>query len=347
MNNYYCVLPFYSVETEFRHPDKNIFCCRLRPGTNINDVRNSIKNKERSPDCSTCWTLEDQGLKSERQIHNETMDYLLDLNLDNIENNSITHGFHPVKIKIATSNLCNGQCVTCSSALSSSWAALEGKSAKYKSFNISKLDINWQRIVSLSFVGGEPLLEKQNFAVLETLIAEGNTNCFISFVTNGSVELSNYQIEILSQFLNLNICVSIDGVGNSFEYMRFPLEWNRLITNIGLFKNICEVSVSCMISNLNIYYYSQFIDFFKENNINYLCKQITYPAIFSPGNLPDYAKELVRNENKKYLSEINTFLSAGTYSIEKYNMLKREVTRQDALKDISIKDYMPAVANFL
>jgi sulfatase maturation enzyme AslB (radical SAM superfamily) len=347
MNNYYCVLPYYSVETEFQAPSKNIFCCRLRPGTNIEDVRRSIENKERSPACSTCWALEDRGLKSERQIHNETMDYLLDLNLDNIENASITKGFQPVKIKIATSNLCNGQCVTCNSSLSSSWAALEGKSSRYRSFNINELGINWKEIVSLSFVGGEPLLEKQNFTVLETLIAEGNTNCFISFVTNGSVELSEHQIEILSQFPKLNMCVSIDGVGNSFEYMRFPLQWNRLLTNIGLFKDICEVSVSCMISNLNIYYYSQFVDFFKDNNINYLCKQVEDPAIFSPGNLPDQAKDMVRNNNTKYMSEVDSFLSTGTYSVEKFDRLKREIARQDALKGISIRDYMPDVANFL
>jgi sulfatase maturation enzyme AslB (radical SAM superfamily) len=275
------------------------------------------------------------------------MDYLLDLNLDNIENISTKKGFNPVKVKLATSNLCNGQCITCNSSLSSSWAALEGKSTQYKTFDLTQLDINWAEIVSLSFVGGEPMLEKQNFAVLETLVEQHNTNCFVSFVTNGSIELSQYQLEILSKFPRLNVCVSIDGTGNSFEYMRYPLQWQRLVNNIGLFKTVGEVSVSCMISNLNIYYYSQFVDFFRDTGINYLCKQITDPTIFVPGNLPESAKAVIRSNNIKYAVEVDSFLNTGSYNPEKYQRFKKEIARQDALKGINITDYMPVVANFL
>jgi len=167
MNNYYCVLPFYSVESEFDKPNKNIFCCRLSPNTDIKSVRESIKNQQRSPSCSICWNLEDAGQPSERQIHNQTMDFLLDLNLENIEAASIANGFDPVKIKLSTSNLCNGQCVTCNSGSSSSWAQLEGKNTQYNGVEFDKLDtgIDWAKIVSLSFVGGEPLLEKKNFKI--------------------------------------------------------------------------------------------------------------------------------------------------------------------------------------
>lgn len=347
MNNYYCVLPYYSVETEFKDPNKNIYCCRLAPGTNIDDVRLSIENKQRSPSCSTCWKLEDQGLKSERQVHNETMDFLLDLNLENIENTSLTNGFKPVKIKLSTSNLCNGTCVTCGPHLSSAWASLEGRTPKYKTFDVAQLDVNWGEIVSLSFVGGEPLIDKRNFSILEMLAEQGNTDCFISFVTNGSIELNKHQLDLLSTFSKLNMCVSIDGVGKSFEYMRYPLRWDKILTNLNLFKEISEVSVSCMISNLNIYYYSQFVDFFKENNLNYLCKQITAPYIFAPGNLPELAKDTIRNHNKNYINEVNSFLNTGIYNSEKYENLKREVARQDSLKGITIADYMPPVANFL
>jgi sulfatase maturation enzyme AslB (radical SAM superfamily) len=349
MNNYYCVLPFYSVETEFRNPNKNIFCCRLPANTNIADVQNSILRQERSPSCSTCWKLEDQGLKSERQIHNETMDFLLDLNLDNIEAASIAKGFSPVKIKLATSNLCNGQCVTCNSTLSSSWAALENRSSKYKSLDFTKLyfDIEWDKIVSLSFVGGEPLLEKKNFEILETLVAKKNTNCFISIVTNGSIELTKSQILTLKKFTNLNICVSIDGTGDSFEYMRYPLKWDKLIANLALFKTMSDVSVSCMISNLNIYYYSTFVEFFKENQINYLCKQVTNPSLFSPSNLPNEVKDLVRTKNHKYLAEVNAFMSIEQYRPTLYALFKTEIARQHKLKGIDMSDYMPEVAYLL
>lgn len=275
------------------------------------------------------------------------MDALLNLNLENIESSSLANGFSPVKIKLATSNLCNGQCVTCNSTLSSAWAALEGKSSQYKSLDVAGLTIEWEKVVSLSFVGGEPLLEKKNFAILEKLLDAGNSNCFISIVTNGSIELTESQKNTLSQFNKLNICLSIDGVGNAFEYMRYPLQWDRLLTNLELFKTIAEVSVSCMISNLNIYYYSEYVSFFERNQLNYLCKQVTSPAIFAPGNLPPAAMDMVRVQNPNHQHEINSFLSTGTFTPEKYQQLKLEIARQDALKGIRLADYMLDVTNFL
>jgi sulfatase maturation enzyme AslB (radical SAM superfamily) len=346
MNDYYCVLPFFSIETAFKDPSKNIFCCRLTPGTDIAKVRESILDKQKSPNCGTCWALEKNGLQSERQIHNNTLDFLLDLNLENIENLSKDNGFDPKVIKIATSNICNGTCVTCNSTWSSAWAALDGTDYKYKHIDLDLLEVDWANIVSLSFVGGEPLLEKKNFAILQTLINNQNTNCFISIVTNGSIELSQHQIDILRQFPNLNICLSIDGVGKTFEYMRFPLKWDLFLSNLSIFKSMTKnISVSCMISNLNIYYYSEMIDFFKQNDLNYLCKQITDPNIFSPSNLSEEAKQKVLANNLRYASEVKTFLYLNNRSLR--TQLVQEIQRQDSLKNIDIGCYIPEVKNLL
>ena len=104
--------------------------------------------------------------------------------------------------------------------------------------------------------------------------------------------------------------MSIDGVGSVFEYMRYPLKWNTMLTSINTFKEITnDVSVSCMISNLNVYYYSELVDFFKENDLNYLCKQIEDPAMFSPSNLPENKKQQVIQNNHQYQSEVESFLS--------------------------------------
>jgi len=350
MSDHYCVLPFYSVETDFVNPHKNIYCCRLAPNTDIARVQQSIALGQPAKECKTCWDLEARGLTSERQIHNGTMDYLLDLNIDNIKQLSLSTGFVPKQIKLSTSNLCNGQCVTCNSTWSSAWAQLEGRSTQYRGLDIDAVDfgINWADIVSLGFVGGEPLLEKKNFRILEKLVEAGNTNCFVSIVTNGSVELTEYQISVLSNFSKLNICFSIDGTDRVFEYMRFPLKWDRLAKNIALFRTVTNnLSVSCMISNLNIYYYTKLMTFFDQEKLPYACKQITHPLLFGPGNLPDAVKTAVKNNNPNYLSEVEAFMSVGTYSAHRYEKFKLEVARQDQIKKISIVDYMPEISNLL
>lgn len=350
MSDNYCVLPFYSVETDFINPNKNIYCCRLAPNTDIARVQQSIAEGQPAKECKTCWDLEDRGLTSERQIHNGTMDYLLDLNIDNIKQLSLSTGFVPKQIKLSTSNLCNGQCVTCNSTWSSAWAQLEGRSTQYRGLDIDAVDfgINWADIVSLSFVGGEPLLEKKNFKILEKLVESGNTNCFVSIVTNGSIELTEYQISVLKNFSKLNVCFSIDGTDRVFEYMRFPLQWDKLRKNIALFRTLTDnLSVSCMISNLNIYYYSELMTFFKQEKLSYACKQITHPLLFGPGNLPDAVKVAVRNNNPNYLPEVEAFMSVGIFSAHRYENFKLEVERQDQLKKISIADYLPDIANLL
>ncbi len=318
------------------------------PGTNIENVRNNIKNKTQSAECSTCWKLENQGIKSERQIHNETLDYLFDVSIENLEVASTSTGFNPLSIKIATSNLCNGQCITCNSHYSSAWANLENKTINYKKLDYLKMDVDWAKIISLSFVGGEPLLEKLNFEILERLIELGNYDCFISIVTNGSLALSNKQKEILSKFKKLNICISIDGTGSVFEYLRYPLKWGTLQSNITEFKKLTSnISVSCMISNINVFYYTDLIDFFKDNQLEYACKQITDPAIFAPGNLPDNVKQLVIQKNSKYSNEVRAFLNCGSYSESMYTAFKQELDRQDKIKNIDRKNYIQDFLNFL
>ena len=351
MNNYFCVMPFYSVETDFANPNKNIYCCRVAPDANIEEVRNSIRQKQRSPNCTACWGLEDRGLKSERQLHNEMLDHYLNLSIENIEYRALANEFDPIIIKLASSNTCNGQCVTCGPELSSAWAKLKNNRSKYVSINLAQnnFNIDWAKIVSLSFVGGEPFLEKKNFEILEQLISIGNTRCFISIVTNGSISVSEKQLKILEQFQNLNICLSIDGIGPVFEYMRYPLPWDLFLKNLKLFKNLTNMlSVSAMISNLNVYYYSDLVEFLEDQNLPYLCKQIVDPIYFSPSNLPDNIKNIIKEKNQKYSNDIAGFLSIdNSYSNLNFSKLKNEILQQDTVKNISIVDYIPKIAKLI
>jgi hypothetical protein len=346
MNDYFCVLPFYGVEVAHNNIE-NIYCCRLPQKTNIDHVRQSILSQQRSTACNACWKLEDQGLNSERQLHNSAFDFYLDRDLEKIEQDAVDGLYSSQIIKLSTSNLCNGTCVTCGSDASSAWASLENKKINYNKISQEEIEkINWKDIKQLSFVGGEPLLEKLNFEILQRLIESHNTNCFISVVTNGSCELTSTQFQILSKFKNLNICLSIDGVGPRFEYMRYPLNWNLLCENLNHFKKVTSnISVSTMISNVNIFYYTELIEFFKSNQLNYLCKQIEFPRYFAPGNLPKNFKQLALDMNPLYRDQVQSFLSINSFNEGLFLQCCQEIQRQDSLKNINISDYLPV--NFL
>jgi hypothetical protein len=344
MDNF-CVLPFYSVEITHGNP-KNIYCCRLPNHTDIDAVRDSIRHNKRSTNCAACWTLEDQGLDSERLMHNRTFDHYLDRDIGLIKQDALAKGFSPKIIKIATSNICNGTCVTCNSHNSSAWASLEKKKTIMIRSGLNELsDIDWSQVVQLSFVGGEPLLEKKNFDILQNLLDQGNHDCFISLVTNGSIELSQRQFELLTAFKNLNVCFSIDATGQAFEYLRYPLEWNMLLDNLNRLRSFSKhVSVSCMVSNLSLFYLDSTIDFFRRENLPYLCKQIFSPDCFSPGNLPSDFKNQIMQQNLNNAAEVLPFLSMGKYSADSWTRCWQELDRQDNLKQIAISDYLPDFA---
>lgn len=346
MNNYFCVLPFYSFEFNQQH-NRNIHCCRLKPNTDIADVQKSIQNRQRSPACEACWKLEDLGLESERQIHNRSLDYYANTDLEILEKRAVENGYTTKILKLPTSNLCNGTCVTCNATHSSAWAALENKPINYHKISQESLNlINLDTISQLSFVGGEPFLEKNNFDILEQLIALDNVDCFISIVTNGSVTLTAKQLRILDKFKNLNVCVSIDGTGPVFEYLRYPLKWDQLLQNLAIFKStVKHVSVSSTISNLNIMYYSDLIDFFKSENLLYHCKPVMLPSVFRPSNVSLLFKDHIL-KHTRHANEIQSFIQ-GDFNETQWKLLKSEIARQDQLKNISISDYLPEVFHYI
>jgi hypothetical protein len=140
----------------------------------------------------------------------------------------------------------------------------------------------------------------------------------------------------LSQFKNLNVCISIDGIGLKFEYLRYPLLWSDLLTNLNFFRsNGVNISVSYTISNLNSIYYKETTDWFKENNLTFNHNLVTHPNYFSINSLPKNIKESLPEELKALLRP------HSTYDDVLFKHFVNAVEFQDKLKHISICDYMP------
>lgn len=328
MTDCFCVVPFFA--KEYFSSGRVVSCCLLPPGSNIDEIKKDLLSNKRAPACSACWNLEDQNLISDRKLKNEVL--LRYLSTDDLkkEVNSDTVRI----VKLYTSNLCNSTCVTCGPNLSTAWANLEGKSIKINTIDDRIKDrIDWSKIKVLSFVGGEPLYEKKNFDILENLINIGNTDCTVGFVTNGSFKLVDYKLSILQQFKNLIFCVSIDGIGPVFDYLRYPLKWDEVEDNIKSYKSYgITLSVSYTISNLNVLYHKETTEWFKKQNLPYNYNLVTNPRHFSVNALPADCADL-------------EFVTAPD-EVEYQNFLK-EIQRQDNLKGISIKDYLPELCKKL
>lgn len=336
--NTFCVLPWYSQEIG----GKTTPCCLLANDYNIETVKHDLLAGVQTSACQRCWNIEAAGQQSRRQQENIFLDYKLDCDLDLIKRQCQEGKNKTVLYQISPSNLCNQACVSCNSSLSSKWAEIERKMniVPWGKFDAKKdiATIDYQNAQRIGLVGGEPLFDPQTFTILENLVEHGNTDCFVSLVTNGSITLNQRQQDLFKKFTDLNICVSIDGVGPVFEYMRWPGNWNQVLDNLEQYKQVAKtVSVSYTISVLNALYHEQTIAWFNQQGLKFSYNVVTAPQWLSLKHMPVVFKE--QAQTTKFIQEY----SAITGQENTIALLKEKITAQDLAKKIHIKDYLPEV----
>lgn len=354
MSDTFCVLPWFGREIDW--DNNQTHCCLLPKNYNIEKIKSSMLRGEKPVECQKCWHLESNGIKSDRQVKNAELDWYMDRDLEFIKQDAVDGKSNTLMLKLFTSYTCNATCVSCNSSSSSSWHQLNKKifnivpEKKYKCVDINSVreHVNFKDLVSLSLIGGEPLYEKKNFDLLEHLLNIGNNAVFISIVTNGSVLISDSQKRILSKFKNLNFSVSIDGTEQVFEYLRYPLKWSRLIDNLKFFRELSDnVSANYTISNLNVLYHNDTVNWFNQQNIIFSNSPVYTPTWLQPRALPVD----IKNYLKTILTEFdyNTLIGNDHSSQDQANFEQflTEIKTQDNAKKIDINDYLPELAQMI
>ena len=112
------------------------------------------------------------------------------------------------------------------------------KTDTYKD-NIQKTSKHLNRIY---ITGGEPTLIKENRRLLQDLLDQGNKDCFVSFTTNGT-QADSELLELLRQFPNNEVQISLDGVGDQAHYVRYPTDWKQLTQNISAIAAVPNVKI--------------------------------------------------------------------------------------------------------
>lgn len=336
--NTFCVLPWYSLELPVNNP-----CCLLPDNTDIDQLKIDLLNGVKAEPCKKCWVIESQNQKSRRQLENEFLDYKLDRDLTKIRQDCVENKNQILLYQLRTSNLCNQACVSCNSSASTKWAEIERKMdlvpRPFTTINLLSNKINYSSAKRISLLGGEPFFDPKTFEILNQLITHKNVDCFISLVTNGSIQLKQEQLDLLSKFKNLNICISIDGTGSVFEYLRWPGKWSAMCDNVKLLKNITDnISVSYTISSLNIFYHQQTVNWFDQQGLRYNHNIVSQPEWLSLDSMPVAIKQLLSNNE---FAQPWTRITGNEINLtEYYNKIKQ----QDQAKQTSIYQYLPEIA---
>jgi len=252
------------------------------------NVRKQMCNGIQPSECSYCWEVEKLGQTSDR-IYKSSYDYSQKF-LEQIETKTITElteqDYYPSYVEIAFDNTCNFKCMYCGPAISSSIYQdillngpypvktfnndIENVKEKLPTKESAKVYSNafWKwwptlkdKLHTLRITGGEPLLSKDMWKLLDAIISDPLPNINICINTNlgQRPELINKFIHKCNQLENkvksLTIYHSIDtGIPHHAEYIRKGLDYRLYCNNL---ENLCEninwpVNIICMITVTNI-----------------------------------------------------------------------------------------------
>jgi sulfatase maturation enzyme AslB (radical SAM superfamily) len=235
----------------------------------LKDVRVSMMKGEWHPECERCRQEETNGIRSRREYENEDWGkWFGDISLENMlpitqEDGTIDTEKQDVEfIDIRYGNFCNLKCRMCGPTDSHSWyedhVKLTGRTHykdTHEKIELSKNDkgrwstsqydwfqqndVYWDNFEKYApyskkiyIVGGEPLIIDEHTESLERLVASGRAGKVrLEYNTNLTM-VPTKLIKLWEQFKQVRIGVSIDGVGDVFDYQRTPAKWSSVYRNM-------------------------------------------------------------------------------------------------------------------
>jgi len=366
-NKSLCILPFIQ---SVAWNDENHACCRSKKilskfdqllqysaDPNRNQLKDNMIQGVMVPEyCHSCYELEQHSIISPRI--SETVEWTDRLNIKKIE--EIANIKSPVFYEIRPSNQCNLMCRTCNPG----WSSLINKENQilnifpqenFKYNNFKHVDIT--KIQKLYVAGGEPTISSEFFDFLQSCIDYGNTDFEILINTN-AVNLSTKFKKLISQFSNVAFEISVDGYREVNQYVRWPTNWDKLVSNINYIQtNGYKFSFNCVVSIYTISRLDQLIQFLSTQ---YQTAPIHLTAvafnddILSAGVFPNRELLLTVFDNIKTFEVYKNDIILKSKIDAYYNSFKHQWLDQkkllqffqyndllDASRDVKLIDYIP------
>jgi radical SAM protein with 4Fe4S-binding SPASM domain len=294
----FCMLPWTHMHA---YPDGRVYpCCLAEYFHPIGDLRKNTMEEvwnqtgyktirinmlqdEPSVQCTKCYEQEEHGAFSMRNDSNRNYGHLIK-EVDQTQSD----GTHPeFKIRywdVRFSNLCNFSCRSCGPIFSSNWyndhvklysrkPDVLGRDMARVEFTTGNEDSMIEQMLphiphleQVYFAGGEPLIMKEHYFLLEKLIELGKTDVRIQYNTNFS-ELrykDKHVFEYWKHFKNVSVGASLDASGDRAELMRKGTDWKQTLENRQ--RMMAEVPhvdfyVAATVSSMNVLHV---LDFHKE-----------------------------------------------------------------------------------
>jgi organic radical activating enzyme len=257
---------------------------------------------ERPGECDFCWRVEDGSpdgsVFSDRIM--KSADYWARPHIDSISKSSGDESIDPSYLEVSFSNTCNFKCAYCSPEISSKWVEEAKQYGPYPTSNsyngidwlqqtnrmpIPEREDNpyvnafwewWPNLYSkldvLRVTGGEPLLTKNTFKLLEHVLENPRPDLELNINSNLCIPDAQYDkfIELMMRILdkkavkNFKLYTSCEATGQRAEYIRHGLNYNQWLDNCHKFMDLVPDSKLTVMATYNALSVTSFKDFLKD-----------------------------------------------------------------------------------
>jgi organic radical activating enzyme len=350
------------------------------------EKRREMLSNKRPDECNYCWNVEDNSSSYSDRTFKSSEQWSWN-EFDKISKSNWRDDFNPKYVEVSFSNTCNFKCAYCGPQYSSKWVEEIEQYGAYKtSTNYNQIDSlrekgempykqseenpyvdafwKWwpdlyKDLHTFRITGGEPLLSKDTFKVLEYIQEnwEQNPNLSLAINTNMNVpeKLMNKFIELCKDLSDNNkvreliIYTSVEGTDKQAEYTRFGLNYETFWTNVDTFlTRLPKMTINIMatFNALSVFTYSDLIDRVFEmkkkhqNKNRYWVSAIQldtsylrWPSHLSIKILDDEHKELILKSAKKAL-----YYGIKEFTHDNYGFSNVEIQKIKRIYDYSISN---------
>lgn len=340
------------------------------------EFREQMLRGEQPSDCTYCWNIENMGNDyiSDRTYKSTDVEWAYN-NLDKVVASGVGEDINPSYLEVAFNNTCNMKCMYCTPDISSKWMEEVKQHGQYPThFGVGNIDWleqigkmpipnrehnpyqeafwEWwdelyQELAVFRITGGEPLLSKHTWRILEDIRLNPRKELVLAINTNMCVDddlidkLIYYYNEISPNIKEFQVYTSVEAKGKQAEYIRFGMDYDQFIRNCKKFLlstgDTSRLHYMITFNALSVTTFKGFlndlwkmrVEFNPDDALNRLPMMISYlrwPRFQDVRILPIDIKE-------KYFKEIYDFVMAhtrnsspdlaGRFYLEEINQIER------------------------
>lgn len=348
--------------------------------------RKEMLEGKRPSECQYCWSVEDNSTQFSDRVYKSSDTWSIPL-VDEIKNMDWKENINPKYLEVSFSNICNFKCSYCGPSYSTQWVRESKKYGGYPTSNnfnglepiiregrmpLKQTEHNpyieafwkwWPELYrdlhTFRVTGGEPLLSKDTWRLLDYIIEEKNPNKELNLAINSNLGVPDQLVDKLIDKVNkildeerceqFTIFTSIDGWGEQAEYGRCGLVFNKFWDNINKILTKCPTVSMVIMSTYNVFSvtsYHKLIQGVYDLNKEYSSNQrkgvtalrldishLRYPQHQTIQILPLPFSKLVKMHGKLAQSKIQVFDQNLNKNQVSYGFLNEEISKLKRIYD--------------